>query len=486
LNKDPFDESVTFTFTPKEAGQFRLSVEAFSQLGEHSRSNNKVEFSMQVLRDKLRVLYVSGQPSWNYRFFRRALKQNPSVDMVSFVILRTINDDVNIPQNELSLISFPTERIFTQELHNFDLLIFDNFSFRPYFPFYYLENVAKYVDRGGAFLMIGGDSSFGAGGYRDSPVEWILPVEMLQPPQDYVTRPVQPILTEAGKTHPVARLSGDPQENVEVWKALPELRGYNPAARARPQATVLATRDDGAPLVAVMEVGKGRTMAVLSSSLWRWYFEMIGQGRGNRPYLNFVKRTVDWLVQSPSLDRVKLSSVETQYKAGEDAEVRLRVLDAEYRPATGAEIQGVLIDPFGKRVPLKFSPDREPGLYMARARLRRPGPYRVQAEAKQGDRKMGESELLVTAQSFNLEEEDASPRPEFLQALARTSGGLYFDASAFDGRAASEVAELLNSRARINLVEERELPVWKIEYVFAVLVLLLATEWLLRRRRGLA
>jgi uncharacterized membrane protein len=381
LNKDPFDESVTFTFTPKEAGQFRLSVEAFSQLGEHSRSNNKVEFSMQVLRDKLRVLYVSGQPSWNYRFFRRALKQNPSVDMVSFVILRTINDDVNIPQNELSLISFPTERIFTQELHNFDLLIFDNFSFRPYFPFYYLENVAKYVDQGGAFLMIGGDSSFGAGGYRDSPVEWILPVEMLQPPQDYVTRPVQPILTEAGKTHPVARLSGDPQENVEVWKALPKFRGYNPAARARQQATVLATREDGAPLVALMEVGKGRTMAVLSNSLWRWYFEMIGQGRGNRPYLNFVKRTVDWLVQSPSLDRVKLSSLETQYKAGEDAEVRLRVLDAEYRPATGAEVKGVLIDPLGNQVPLKLSPDREPGLYMGRARLRRPGPYRIKAEA---------------------------------------------------------------------------------------------------------
>jgi hypothetical protein len=99
---------------------------------------------------------------------------------------------------------------------------------------------------------------------------------------------------------------------------------------------------------------------------------------------------------------------------------------------------------------------------------------------------MGESELLLTAQSFNLEEEDASPRPGFLRALARTSGGLYFDASTFDGGAASEVAELLNSRARINLVEERELPVWKIEYVFAILVVLLATEWLLRRRRGLA
>ena len=492
LNRDPFDRRLDFAFTPQEVGLFHLSVEAFSQLGEHSSANNTVDFSMQILRDKLRVLYVSGSPSWNYRFMRRALKQDPGIDMVSFVILRTINDDVSVAQNELSLISFPTERIFTRELHNFDLLIFDNFSFRPYFPFYYLENVAKYVERGGAFLMIGGDSSFGAGGYGDSPVEHILPIELTRPPRNYVVASARAALTEAGKTHPITRLSPDPEENLRLWKSLPRLRGFNHAGRARPEATVLAVRaaggpaGDGGPLVAVMEAGKGRTMAILSNSLWRWYFEMVGRGQGNQPYLNLIKRSVDWLVQSPSLDRVRLSSLRTQYKAGEEAEVRLRVLDAQYRPAAGAEVSGVVIDPFGNRIPVKFTPDREPGLYVARPRFRSPGPYRVRAEARRGDLKLGESDLLLDAQIFNVEQEDASPRPEYLRELARASGGLFFEAAAFGADAASDVAKLLNSRARVNLAEERELPVWKIEYVFAALVLLLAVEWLMRRRRGLA
>ena len=490
LDRDAFDERLAFTFRPNEVGLFRLSVEAFSQLGEHSRANNTVEFSVQVLRDKLRVLYVSGRPSWNYKFFRRALKQDPGIDMVSFVILRTINDDVNIPQSELSLISFPTERIFTRELHNFDLLIFDNFSFRPYFPFYYLENIAKYVDRGGAFLMIGGESSFGSGGYGDSPVEHILPVEMRLRGERYVNGPVRAALTDAGKTHPITRLSTDPAENLKLWDSLPRLRGYNSVIRARPEATVLAVRGAGegagrSPLVAVMEAGKGRTMAILTGSLWRWYFEMVGRGRGNRPYLNLVKRSVDWLVHSPSLDRVRLSSLRRQYKAGEDAEVRLRVLDARYRPAPGAEVTGAVLDPYGNRIPVRFTPDREPGLYLARPRLPTPGPYRIQAEARVGGRVLGRSELLLDAQTFNLEEEDAAPRPDFLRRLARASGGRFIEGGAFDDRAVSEVANLLKSRTRLNLVEERELPLWKIEYAFVALVVLLGVEWFLRRRRGL-
>ncbi len=496
LDRDAFDERITFTFRPTEVGLFRLALEAFSQLGEHSRANNTVDFSMQVLRDKLRVLYVSGRPSWSYRFFRRALKQDPGIDMVSFVILRTITDDVNIPQSELSLISFPTERIFTSELHNFDLLIFDNFSFRPYFPFYYLENIAKYVTNGGAFLMIGGDSSFGAGGYGDSPVEHILPVEMRPRGETYSNRPVTASLTEVGRSHPITRLSSDAQENLRLWDSLPPLRGINPVVRARDAATVLAVAQPGGgpaspagggrPLMAVMEAGKGRTMAILSSSVWRWYFESIGQREGNRSYLNLVKRSVDWLVRSPSLDRVRLSGLRREYKVGEDAEVRLRVLDKNYRPAPGADIDSRLVDPYGNRVPVKFTPGREPGLYAARPRLKTPGPYRLEAEARRGDEELGASALLLDAQTFNVEEEDASPHPAFLRTLARASKGLFYPAKEFDARAVSEVAELVKSRARLNLVEEREMPLWKLEYAFAALVFLLGLEWLLRRRRGLA
>ncbi len=493
VSEDSSEQEVEFKFVPQEVGHFRFSVEAAFQVGEHSRDNNSRSFPLPVLRDKLRILYVSGRPTWSYRFFRQALKGDPGFDLVSFVILRTITDSVDIPQNELSLISFPTERIFTKELENFDLLIFDNFSFRVYFPYYYLENIARYVEQGGAFLMLGGEDSFGGGGYANTAVEAILPVELNRPAQPYVVGPVQPTLSSTGKTHPITQLSPDPEENLRIWSRLPALRGYNPTLRTKSEATVLAvlgTEDGpeefGSPLMAVMDSGRGRTMAILTDSLWRWNFEMVGAGLGNQPYLRLVKSAIHWLSRSPSLDRVRLSSLQSHYRTGEEVEVRLRILGEDYRPSPAGEVVGSLMDPNGLQIPLRFEAAGEPGLYVARSLLKIPGPYRVSAEARRGDLTLGTSEISLTVQRFDLETEDASPRGEYLRALAGASGGVYFEASAFDDTSAEEVGRLLEGRARHDLVEERELPLWRIEYVFAALVLLLGAEWVLRRRRGLS
>ena len=163
LDADRSTRRATFTMSPKEVGRYRLSVETPVQVGEVLRTNNQRDFQLQVRRDKIRVLVVSGRPSWNYRFLRRALKSDPSVDLISFIILRTPTDIVNVPDDQLSLIPFPTNRLFTEELGNFDLLIFDNFSYLLYFPMLYLENIRKFVIDGGAFVMFGGDQSFDLG-----------------------------------------------------------------------------------------------------------------------------------------------------------------------------------------------------------------------------------------------------------------------------------------------------------------------------------
>ncbi|MBI3327506.1 MAG: hypothetical protein HYZ81_12495, partial [Nitrospinae bacterium] len=141
VDDDRLTRRTTFTLTPKEVGRYRLSVETPVQVGEALRANNQKDFQLQVRRDKIRVLFVSGRPSWNYRFLRRALKSDPSIELISFIILRTPTDVVNVPEDQLSLIPFPTNRLFTEELGNFDLLIFDNFSYLFYFPVLYLENV---------------------------------------------------------------------------------------------------------------------------------------------------------------------------------------------------------------------------------------------------------------------------------------------------------------------------------------------------------
>ena len=118
--------------------------------------NNRLDFTLKVIRDRLRVLQVSGHPSWDERFLRQLLKENPSVDLISFFILRTPTDQSGAPSSELSLIPFPTRQLFTEELHTFDIVIFQDFDYLPYNMSHYLGNIRDFVkDAGGGFLMIG-------------------------------------------------------------------------------------------------------------------------------------------------------------------------------------------------------------------------------------------------------------------------------------------------------------------------------------------
>src|SRR4029450_11487460 len=180
-----------------------------------------------------------GSPTWNYRFLRQGLKQDPSIDMISFVILPPPTDVVHLPESQLSLIPFPTQRLFTQELKNFDLIIFENFSYQLYFPWYYLENLRKYVQEGGAFAMIGGTLAFSQGGYAGTPIEDILPVALRPDRNDYRTMTQRLVLTEEGKAHPITRLSPDATENQRIWDMLPELDAFNLVGQVKPGATVL-------------------------------------------------------------------------------------------------------------------------------------------------------------------------------------------------------------------------------------------------------
>lgn len=232
------EHQVEFEILPEDIGEFTYTVSVAPRLGEALADNNDKTFPLSVARDKIRVLLVCGSPTWNYRFLRQALKRDPSVDLISFVILRTPNDVVNVPESQLSLIPFPTRRLFTQELQNFDLIIFENFSFQFYFPWYYLENVRKYVREGGAFAMVGGRLAFGQGGYAGTPIEDILPVTMRKR-NDYrpVTQRME--LTPEGMVHPITRLAADPKENRRIWQELTDLDALNVIANTKPNATVL-------------------------------------------------------------------------------------------------------------------------------------------------------------------------------------------------------------------------------------------------------
>ncbi|HEX2658397.1 MAG TPA: glutamine amidotransferase, partial [Polyangia bacterium] len=181
------EQKISFDWVPDHPGTYVFKVSTPVLTGEALASNNTQIFTVKVLRDRVRVLHVCGRPSWDERFVRSMLRRDPNVDLVSFFILRTETDEQPWNRNEMSLIPFPTYEIFEEQLHSFDLVIFQNFNYAPYGVEPFLAGIRDYVDQGGALAMIGGDLSFASGRYGETPLQDILPVELSRGEGSYTT-----------------------------------------------------------------------------------------------------------------------------------------------------------------------------------------------------------------------------------------------------------------------------------------------------------
>ena len=244
LRGDHSEEKIAFDWLPDHPGNFVFRISTPVLGGEALASNNEQTFTLKVIRDRVRVLHLSGRPSWDERFLRAMLRRDPNVDLVSFFILRTESDEQPWNRNDLSLIPFPTYEIFEEQLRSFDLVIFQNFNFAPYGVEPFLPGVRDYVEGGGALAMIGGDLSFASGGYGATALRDVLPVELptIAPAMAGAADPTitsdtfRPKLTPEGRTHPVTSLLLDPRENEQRWAAAAGARGHQPRAARRAPA----------------------------------------------------------------------------------------------------------------------------------------------------------------------------------------------------------------------------------------------------------
>lgn len=490
ITQKEFTHPVSFTFTPREVGTFHYTVETPLQIGEAIRTNNRKDFSLQVVRDKIRILVVSGRPSWSYRFLRRALKSDPTIDLISFIILRTPSDVVNVSERQLSLIPFPTNRLFTQELENFDLLIFDNFSYVFYFPLLYLENVKRFVAEGGAFAMFGGSESFSEGGYANTPLEEILPVDLSDRSRGYVFQPGQVELTKEGETHPITQISSDREETKLLWEEMPELEGFNRTLRVKPDATVLESyvisgTNQRFPLLATMKYKKGRTLALLTDQSWRWNFEMVGQNKGNRYYLRFIKQMIRWLIKDPNFKQVQVLATKETYQPDEEVELRIRVYDDDFSPATDAILTLTSKNTTGEKVELPYAPTSYPGEYLATYQPASEGFFTVEVEAQRQGKILGNDETLFRVAQLQREFENAAPDDRFLRKIADLTGGKFFPLTTTSPDLVTEIGRVLEGKAQYKIIEERPLEIRNTWWAFLVLVGLFSLEWILRRRSGL-
>ena len=491
VNSDDTEQRMIFPLEPDTIGEFAYTISIAPRLGEALIDNNRVDFPLSVVRDKIRVLLVCGSPTWNYRFLRQALKLDPSIDLLSFVILRTANDVVNVPESQLSLIPFPTERLFTQELRNFDLIIFENFDSRRYFPVTYLQNVARYVRRGGAFAMVGGPLSFSQGGYLGTPIEAILPVSLLRERRDYRQATHHMELTDEGRSHPITRLSSDDQENERIWESMPELDGLNLVGDPKPGATVLAVSDGspgngaGAPLLAMQPVGKGRSLALMTDYTWKWNFQLAGRMDSNQYYLQFIRQMVRWLIHDPVLKQVRSMADAREFPVGSEVTGLFQVLQDDYRPAAEAELRPTLRTPKGEEMALPYRPTGKPGEYRYRFRAEEEGLYELDVVARINDKKHEANRLLLPVRRPGDENQLGAPDHDLLRDIAERTDGTFFALDDDNRPTLAGLAQFFGGEPDYRVLEETRLRLRESLPLFLVLLAVLAVEWWWRRRTGL-
>ncbi len=486
-----FRETVRLGFVPDEVGDYAFSVSVSPQAGEAISENNSVEFRLSVVRDKIRVLMVSGAPSWNYRFLRAALKSDPTVDLLSFVILRSAWDEVNVPQKELSLIPFPTERLFAEELGSFDVVLFDDFSFSFDLPPLYMNKLRDFVWEGGGLGFFGGQRAFFHQDFYGTPMADLLPVELDARSGVYEISPVRMELTAEGEAHPITRLSSDPEENRAIWNSLPELEGINKVARAKEAAVVLGVYPGSGeagrryPLLASWKYGEGRSLVLLSDDFWKWNFQMVGKGRSNKYYLNLARQMVRWLVKDPQVNQVNLFVNRARLEPGEEVEITVTALHDDFSPAPEAALDLVMKAPGGSEVPLAYMPGHESGEFVASYRPSREGFHRASVEARAGDRVLGTSTALFEVRASQMEILDGSPDHDLLRRIAEKTGGRFITPEELKAAPLARLGEVFDAAPIYQVVREERTKLWNRWWVFVLFLSLLSAEWWLRRMVGL-
>ena len=381
------------------AGPTVVELSADKLPGEVSTLNNRAVVEINGVRDRLRVLLISGEPHPGERTWRRLLKADPSVDLVHFTILRPPEKDDLTPLNELALIAFPVRELFLDKIGEFDLIILDRFQNRGLLPLPYLANIAEHVRDGGALLLSVGPEFSGPASLAATPLGSVLPGAPA-PFNAVVDGRFRPRVTDLGQRHPVTEgLAGanppDDPNSSPSWGSW-----YRHIDPSDVQGEVLMQAPDGDPLLILNRVGKGRTALLLSDQIWLWSRGHEGGG----PQAELLRRVAHWLMQEPALEENALTAVV--------ADGRLTIERRSTDPGPPGAV--TVTDPDGKTQKLPLT-ETAPGRATTGLAATTPGVWQVND---------GQRTAYAAAGAANpLEIADLRATASLVGKLARASGG---------------------------------------------------------------
>jgi hypothetical protein len=337
----------------EHGGPTVIELEVESLPDELTAINNKAVLTIEGVRDKLKVLLVSGEPHAGERMWRNLLKSDPNVDLVHFTILRPPEKQDGTPIDELSLIAFPTSDLFGRKIKEFDLIVLDRYSNQSVLPLIYFDNIVRYVREGGALLLATGPDFARPEGLYYSPLGRIAPA---RPDGGLTERAFRAAITEDGAKHPVTRGLPGADQTPPAWSEW--FRQINAEVT---HGTSIMSGVAGKPLLVLSREGKGRVALLLTDQMWLWARGFEGGG----PHLDLLRRLAHWLMKEPDLEEEALR-----------ANVRGRSIEIERQSLKGDSPQVTVTAPKGapESIPLKAA---EPGISRAAVDAAEMGLYRI-------------------------------------------------------------------------------------------------------------
>ncbi len=483
LPRDGEPTPVRVRFTAERAGARRLRFRIPAQPGEAVAENNEQDALVRVREGREKVLYLEGEPRFEVKFLRRAVADDPNLQLV--VLLRTAKDkflrlDVDRPDELVS--GFPKTR---EELFSYKALVLGSIE-ASFFTREQLQLIADFVsERGGGLLMIGGRHAFAEGGYAGTPLSDALPVELPAGggSEDFFARmKVEP--TRAGRAAAVTQLAATEDSSLARWKALPELSTVNPLDRLKPGATALLVgRGEGLPdeqvVLAAQRYGRGRAAALTAEDTWLWQMDA-SIAPDDMTHETFWRQMLRWLVADVP-PPVEATVAAERVEPGEAVTLQATVADSAFVAVNGAAVVARVRAPSGAvtEVPMEWDVDRD-GAYRARFTPTEAGVHEVAVEARRGAALLGGDTASFQAGPSAAEYFDAGMRAPLLERIAAETGGRFYTPATL----ASLPEDIRYVGSGTSRIEEKDL--WDMPVVFLLLIVLAGAEWGWRRARGLA
>lgn len=445
---------------------------------EEIQGNNYLRRVMDVPRGRKKVLYVEGEPRWEYKFIRRAMSKDASVRLIT--LLRTSTNKyyrqgVETPEELAD--GFPES---AEELFAYDGLIIGSFEaafFTPEQQRMLRDFVGK---RGGTLLMLGGRNGLADGGWGASQVAEALPVELaVESANTFVREKAKVSLTVQGREALITRLAGEAEQNTKLWSELPDLADYQGLGELKPAAVTLlnvsyAGRE--APLLVWQNYGRGKTMILATGGTWRWKMGLPHEDERHHTFWRQLLRALS--ADSPGT--VTISSDRSLYADDPRMQLRAEVRTKEFDAANSAIVTASVTADDGSVSTVEMYPStEEEGIYLADVTATKTGAYRIEAQAFLGDDSLGAAVLHVRREDGVAEDFQPVQNRELLTRLAEQTGGRYWSLDELSG---------LPEQVRFSdagITAREILNLWDMPFLFLLLLGLKAGEWMLRRQWGL-